>query len=388
MSAFNSYDNVERHLGLLAKQSFIAFDVLLVLGVPFDALRLEKWLAGRKFPFGVIVSQENERRGCSGGFFTGQKFALEHGYDYVIMADDDCMPVDRHLLESLWKNRSREYVVPKTVFVADGYRKPGFSAGPTQYSLYSAEVFRKYGLYYLPLFHGADDGEYMERVKVKPFQIENKTEHPYIAGMRLFSGFDRSLLFLHQALVIMKNRRALLYNLAQHAFLATASLFFLPAYGRRAFSRMERLLFSYTYGKAASEGMRSGFEAFVEQRGRGSFVGFSIVDERDASYIEKSSGGKAAGLLAQACSFRKDVVVENTYSFVRGFALAAMARRLYVKVGGGKYLWMADNRSALPHAIKLALFLPALALVFALSLFIFVPIKFACQPKTYGYGLD
>jgi hypothetical protein len=34
--AFKEYGNVTRHLKLLAKQDFQAFDVLLILGVPFD----------------------------------------------------------------------------------------------------------------------------------------------------------------------------------------------------------------------------------------------------------------------------------------------------------------------------------------------------------------
>ena len=67
------------------------------------------------------------------------------------MADDDCMPVDRKLVEALYSNRKSGYALPTTRFVADGYINKGLLAGASQYAFYSTDIFRKYGLYYLPL---------------------------------------------------------------------------------------------------------------------------------------------------------------------------------------------------------------------------------------------
>jgi hypothetical protein len=263
ITSFDSYGLVVSHLKLLSKQTYQRFNVLLVLGVAFDDKKLGAYLEENQFAFGIILAKENDRRGCSGGFFTGQKYALENGYEYIIMADDDCMPVDKGLVEALYSKRAAKYVRPTTVFVAGSYRKKGFAAGPSQYSLYSAEVFREYGLYYLPLYHGADDGEYMERVKQPYIHIPNNTEHPYISGMRLFGVFDRQWLFMLQSLIIMRSIRTTLYNLTQYAFMAAVSLCFLPPYGRRLFVLMNGLLLTYTYGKEANRRVRSGYEKSI-----------------------------------------------------------------------------------------------------------------------------
>ncbi|MFA6214464.1 MAG: hypothetical protein WC717_04275 [Candidatus Micrarchaeia archaeon] len=388
VSSYNAPGLVRRHLSMLSRQTFQRFNVLLVLGVPFDAAALGAYVRRKKFRFGVILARENERRGCSGGFFAGQKYALERGYKYAIMADDDCMPADRGLVAALYRNRARQYVAPTTVFLEGGYRKKGFQAGPTQYSLYSTGIFRKYGLYYLPLFHGADDGEYMERVAQAPFRVSNFTEHPYISGMRLFSMFDRQWLFLLQALVILRGWRATAYNLLQFALMCAAASVFLPGYGRRIAAVMDRMLVSYQYGKAASEGISSGFEKYIASPPKGLFPGFASIQEREASYIDASGASKIISIISgSAALFRKDVVVEKTYSFLRAFSLAIFARRLYVRVGDGRYLLFADNSSLPIHCARLIMFPLALAIQLVICA-IFIPVKIARQPRTLGYGLD
>ena len=361
-----------------------------MLGVPFEDERLQRELEKKKFHFGIIIAKENERRGCSGGFFAGQKYSLENGYRYVIMADDDCMPVDPKLVEKLYENREKRHVTCRVHFVADGHRKAAHVSGPSQYSLYDVEIFKKYGLYYLPLFHGADDGEYMERVGEKSFQIENFAEHPYnLGGKKLFALFDRSWLFLLQSLVIMKSVKSLFYNLAQFVLLMSISLFFLPKYGRRLFSIMTRLLLTFTYGKRAHEGIKTGYEESVVGKEEAEGEKFETMDERDAKYIDGGIAGKAFGILGVMLgAVRKNVIVLNTYSFFKVFFLCVVARKVYVKLDEGKYLLLGSNRNALAHLLKLvcfAVFLPAYAI---LVLVLFIPIKIVKQPKTLRYGLD
>jgi hypothetical protein len=388
ISSFNNLGLVKRHLALLSRQTFQNFNVFLVLGTPFDDGALAAHVRRRRFQFGVILAKENDLRGCSGAFFTGQKYALEKGYDNVIMADDDCMPVDRKLIKELYKNRGKRYVAPTTVFLEGQYRKKGFVAGPTQYSLYSSDVFSEYGLYYLPLFHGADDGEYMERVKLKPCHIKNFTEHPYISGMRLFSMFDRQWLFLIQALIILKAWRAAAYNLLQFALMVAISIVFMPGYGRRIAAKADLLLLAYKYGKEAGGELRSGFEKEMFAPGKGFFSGFVAVKESNASYIDEPAPSKLLSIaLGSATLFRKKVVVERTHSFIRVFIIAAFAKKLYVKVKDAKYLQFSDNSSPFLHLARLLVFPPVL-LAQALLCAAFMLIKAVRQPRTLSYGLE
>ncbi|VVB58857.1 Uncharacterised protein [Candidatus Anstonella stagnisolia] len=389
MPAFASYENVQRHLELLEKQTYREFNVLLVLGVPFEDERLQKELEKKKFHFGVIIAKENERRGCSGGFFTGQKYALEKGYGYVIMADDDCMPVDAELVENLYKNREKGYVTSRTKFVADGYRKTAHVSGASQYTLYSVGIFKKYGLYYLPLFHGADDGEYMERIKDASFQIENYSEHPYIAGMRLFSLFDRSWLFMLQSLVIMKSVKTTVYNIVQLGLLLTIALFFLPKYGQRLFFVMNRMLLTYTYGKKAYEGIKSGYAESLADEKNVLEGETRIIDEADPKYVDSGGAQKAGGLFGAAIwAVGKKVFVRNSYSFIKVFFMAITASRLHVKVSEGRCLLVADRKNPLSHAARLVAFPFFLVVYVPLLAVFFIVLKAFKQPKTLGYGLD
>lgn len=390
LTSYVSYADVERHLGDLAKQTFTNFNLLLVLGLPFDDVKLQAHLEKKKYPFGIVLAKENERRGCTGGFFEGQKYALEKEYKYIVMADDDYVPIDRTLMESLYKNREKGYVVPTVNFVEGEYRKQGFGGGPAQYSLFSVEVFKKYGLYYMPLFHGADDAEFVERMGGrKGFQIQERVEHPYIAGRRLFSLFDRALLFLLQAIIIIKDGRTLLYNMAQFAFMLSVALFFLPKYGRRIFAAMSALLLTYTYGKKAHAKAKSGYEEFITDTKAAHEGKFETVDEMDAKYIDEGGRKKLGGIVGEMLrTLRKNVVVENTFSFSKPFFLSILARKVHVRLGENKYLLLGDNGNVFLHFVKLLAFAVFLPAYFALLMVLFVPIKMLKQPKTMGYGLE
>jgi len=388
VSSYNGYGFVVKHLEFLARQTFQKFNLLFVLGLPFDVARLEAHIRRKKFKFGTIIAKENERRGCTGGFFTGQKYALENGYGYLVMGDDDCMPVDRRLVQELYRNRGKGYVAATMVFVEDGYRKKGILGAPTSYSLISTAILRKYGLYYLPLFHGADDAEFMERVKVKPLWISNNVEHPYIVGMRLFSMFDRAWFFLLQGIIIIRDMRTTLYNLALLSFMCSCALCFLPPYGRKLCFAIDRLLLTYTYGKKASDSLKSGYEGWIKPMSPSSLAGFFVVDETDPASIDRKGRAKFTSMAKQALSlFNRDVVIEKTYSFMLSFFISITARRVYVNAGKGKYLVFADNSNLLLHCARILLF-PVFLAIQAMICILFIPIKIICQPRTQGYGLD
>jgi hypothetical protein len=378
------------HLDCLSKQSFQYFNLLLVLGEPFDDAALQSALHGRKFRFGIILAKENGRRGCSGAYFAGQKYAIEQGYKSIIMGDDDCMPLDPGLIENLYKNRGKGWVAPAIRFVADGYKKSGFLAAPYSYSLFSTEILKKYGLTYLPMFHGADDGELTERIREVPFRISNYAEHPYnLSGHRLFHFFDRSWLFLLHSLIILKSPRGFAYNLAQFGLLMSLCLFFLPKYGPRLFFIMTRLLLSYTYGKRAHDQIRSGYQDFVFPESEISAPEFVRINDTDPSYIDSPMAKRLSDALkSAAANLRRKVLVVNTYSLIKAFLIAATAKKAYVNIGGGKCLLLSDNSSPAAHFAKLILFIPFLAVYTLAISVVFIPVKILKQPNTMRYGLD
>jgi hypothetical protein len=390
--AFRDYDGLVRHLAYLSKQSFQDFDVLLVLGVPFDDKRMQAHVERSKFKFGVIIAKENERRGCSGGFFACQKYALEKGYKYEILADDDCMPIDPGLIEALYASREKRYVSCTMEFVVDkNYRKTMVGTGPSQYTLFDTGLFRKYGIYYLPLFHGADDGEYMERLSGVPkFVLPNKVEHPYsLGGKFVLSNLDRAMVFFNASLIIMRSLRSTLYNLALFCIYLPTYFLFFPEYGKRLFSTMLRLLLTYTYGKAALDAMKSGFEKSIFTAKEAGIQLFDELDDTKPEYVSGSSGKKLLSLVSNAISWlRKDVVVINTFSYLKVALMAITARKLYAKIGEDRYLLVADNRNPVLHAARLfafAFFVPLFALFVFPAFFLVKALK---QPNTMGYGLD
>lgn len=385
MPAYANLENVKRHLLLLARQTYQGFNVLVVAGVPLDEKALGAFIAQKKFRFGVIVGKENEQRGCSGAFFAGQKYALENGYEYIIMTDDDCMPAHRNVVRALYEKRHVGYVASTRHLVQGADKKVIRDFGVAQYCLLSCALLKKHGLYFLPLYNGADDGEYAERLSgEKKARVDEFVEHPYIAGQRLFSMYDRSWHFFLQSLIIMKSPRSLFYNLLSLGFLMGASILFLPPYGARTAYFMAQLLLSFTYGKAAAKRMKSGYQSFLA---RSPPANFTKWNGGKGGYIASGQASKAAGAASSfAAAFRRDIVVEKSDSFVKCHAIGMAARKSYVKTDGG-YLLLSDNSNALLHAIRLALFLP-ISLLYCIAIgALFVPIKILRQPKTEGYGL-
>ena len=391
ISAFVNYDLLLRHLGYLSEQTFQKFDVLLILGVPFDDKKLGEYLKKRKFRFGVILAKENKRRGCSGAFFTGQKYVLENNYRYMIMADDDCMPIDKQLVENLYKNREKRYLSGKVdLRVTKDFVIKSPDAGASHYTLYDTDILRKYGLYYMPLFHGADDGEYFERIREKKYIIDNYVEHPYsFGGKFVLANLDRAMLFFIASLCIMKNPRSTIHNLALFSFFLPVYLIFFPSYGKKLFFILSELLLTYTFGKKASEKIKSGFETFISSEKDISIENFRIIDDANPEYTIKAQSNKILSIMLNAASnLRKNIVTKNTFSYLKIVALAITARKIYAKTGDDRYLLIADNSNPITHLLRILCFILLFPVFFAAMFIFFIPIKIIKQPNTLGYGLD
>lgn len=388
-----AYDVLVSHLEYLSRQTYQKFNAILVVGTEFDDARLVKFLEKKKYGFGIIVAKENERRGCSGGFYAGQRYALEKGYGYAIMADDDCMPVDPKLVESLYARKDDAPFVSPTMHlvVTKDFRLKNDYRIVSNYGFFSTDIFRKYGLYYLPLFHGADDGEYKERTAdVKCVSISNYVEHPYtLGGNFVFKNIDRSWLFLLAGMVILREgplKRAVFF-----ACTMLIGLFFMPKYGTRLFFTMNRLLFTFTYGKKAAQQIKSGFEEFImAPENPAAFEnGFEVFDDCKPQYLELGAAGKLLDVLKTALRcFRKKVVVTNTFSYFKVLVMGMFARELYYRLEQGKYLLIARRGGVVAHAARIALFAIALPVYIAVVAPAYLALKFFRQPRTMGFGAE
>ena len=384
---YSAYEDLKQHLAYLSRQTYQDFNVLVVLGCNFDEKMLCGWLSGQEFKYGVIVCKRKDDNGSAGGFFTGQKFALEQGYPFIILSEDDCMPVDEKVVENLHKNRSSGYVSPFINYISDGFVKKGFPAGAHHYILYADWIFTKYGLYYLPLHHGSEDVEFTQRVAEPKKMIGNFVQHPYkLGGTVLFASFDRSWFFLLHAILFTKPLRATLSNLQQFVLLTAISLFFLPTYGRKVFISMNRLVLSFTYGKPAQAQIDSGIGGFFKENV--DFSGFEAVEDTDNAYSDLPGGSKITSILLEAAGkWRRQIRIEKTYSFTKIFLFAALARKVYVSAGRGKYVLASDNSSLAAHIAKLFMFALFLPIYAAAALLIHLPLTVLRRPRTLGYGV-
>jgi len=387
ISVYKSNKNIEQHLQLLAKQSFQKFNVLIIAGAPLDMERLTAFIRKGRFGFGVVVAREKERLGCAGAVFAGQTYVLERGYEYYIYGDDDCMPVDPKLVEGLYSRRKVGYVACTRHLIAGKNQKVVEDFGLWQYGLLSRRLLEKHGLNYLPLFHGADDGEYAERLSCEPkVRISNYCEHPYIAGMRLFTLFDRSWLFFLHALVIMRDKVGIAYNVLQLSFMMPVALLFFPKYGQALFFKMTYLTLRFIYGKRAAEYLKTGFEGWMlpDSTLPG---GLEKYGEKEGDYINLPASRKLKSVFVDAlrCAGR-DLLIVDMESMLKVFAIAAFARRCHVLLGE-RALLLSDNRNTALHLLKLLL-LPITCLAYlCIMLLVFCPTKAFRQPKTEGYGL-
>ena len=308
------------------------------------------------------------------------------------MADDDCMPVDPDLVKMLYKYSGIGYVSCTVNFIVDSnYKKEMIGSGPSQYSLFDRRIFNQYGLYYLPLFHGADDGEYAERLKDVPRHIiSNKVEHPFsLGGMFALRNMDRAMLFFDNSLIIMKSLKTTLYNLALFCLYYWIYLCFLPKYGEKLGSIMANHLLLYRYGKKAHDQMKSGFQKFIFLKSPIEFEDYIKIEDSNAAYVSDTGKNKLAGILKNAISvFRKDVLVINSFSYLKILIMAITARNLYVKIGENRYLKLAGNENLILHIMGIIWFLMWLPIIPVLGVVLpFLVIKAIKQPKTMGYGI-
>jgi len=393
MPCFNEYQLLLRHLDILTRQSFQDFDLLIVLGKDFDGQKLVSYALGKKFKFGIIVCRRNSDSGSAGGFAAGQKYALENGYKYVILADVDCLPRDKRLIERLYGSRQAGFVSPTEAFDGeDGFRFAPDSKNRdaytpvTHYCLYSIGLVKKYGLMFAPIYTGADDAEYAERIREKREFIGCAVAHPFAIGDTVCRKPASFWLYVLNTLAIIKSKRRIAFNFLRAAFSVPVMFLFFPKYGHDLSKKIAANLASFTYGKKALESLKTDIGPYIAGREEFDYSRSRKIFYSDFPVPNLSLAKKIAGELF-AC-FGKSVSIERSTSDLLITALAVSAKELHCKVGANQYLLVAKNKNPLAHAAKLLAF-AALFLPFALLLLgIYLPSKLIRQPKTLGYGLN
>lgn len=99
---YNRLELLKRCISALLDQTNKNFDILIVNNGSTDGTK--EWVDSLPK---TIVKLHQENLGGAGGFYAGQKYAMDNGYDWVWMMDDDGVP-DKNQLEELI-NASKEY---------------------------------------------------------------------------------------------------------------------------------------------------------------------------------------------------------------------------------------------------------------------------------------
>ncbi len=108
---YNRCGLLRENIEALQKQSFCGnYDVIIVDNASNDGtdLMINNLLRERDAAesTGLIYQNTGANLGGAGGFQYGVKWAAEHGYGYIWMMDDDCMP-EPDALEKLWEAHLR-----------------------------------------------------------------------------------------------------------------------------------------------------------------------------------------------------------------------------------------------------------------------------------------
>ena len=387
---YSEYDMLTKHLGYLRNQTARDFDVIILPEPNSDENKVLEIINNANCPFGIIVAKRRFNSGGTGGFFPGQKYALAHGYKYMILADADCYPVDKELVENLFKNGEHGMVTPHSVPTHNDIpirsRPPG-PASSGHYSLFSEKFVRKYGLYYAPLFYGTDDVEYTQRIEKatpRPLVIGNFCETTLFGHGTLDRKFVKYWLYLLNEVIIVKAPIGFLVRCAKFIFSLMGVLLFFPGESKKVFQILLGQALAFSYGKPAYDALaKSNILRILKSDEVPGIANYLQIDntERLPTGLGKSLGELFA-------LFRKDVLVSDNVFGFRAILNAAAARKLAYALDGERVLVAANNSNFIIHLVKLFLFVflsPVLLIVF---LVLFVPIKIVKYPKTMGYGLD
>ncbi|NYZ74038.1 glycosyltransferase family 2 protein [Candidatus Micrarchaeota archaeon] len=160
----NGNDLTDRHLRLLSAQTSRDFDVIMVYGENDGFLP-------HTYGIPALHLKRNDDYGSAGGFYVGEKFAMENGYEMLILADNDCFPESVSLVKDLLEgiDEGVDAVVPRIRNTNGG--KPKHNGLLPQYGCMRARMLTDVGLTYLPFYFGGEDIELLHRIQNRGYRI-------------------------------------------------------------------------------------------------------------------------------------------------------------------------------------------------------------------------
>jgi len=174
----NQKEITKKTLSLLQKQTLIP-DIIVVDNFSNDGTKEE---IEKEFP-PVIVLRTKENYGSSGGQYIGTRYAYEKGYEWIIMSDNDALPVSENLIETLIDEASPMVITQPLNQIEETEINPTILL--FHYGCFHRSIVERIGFPMFHLFLLHDDTEYLNRARqffsVKKI-ITVKYSHPIKCG--------------------------------------------------------------------------------------------------------------------------------------------------------------------------------------------------------------
>lgn len=382
---YTNYPAMFSNLGLLAKQGCQDFDVIIVANAVSDEKKILAFIEKLDMRYGIVLAKRNEDTGSAGGYFTGEKYALEKGYGAVVHVDDDCLPVSPDLLGKLisrWK--AGALVAGTECRFLLGSEVIYSSKSTVFYGLVDSSLLGARGLHYVPMYMGADDLEFGYRVVhgEKTEWVDSFVTHP--ARHSIFANFERSLLYRINTMLMVIPRRLDEYMYG-FALVCPTYIIFGSERAHAGGLHMLRCVLAHRFGKDALPKEMAYGEKPPERFGR--VVSSSkLRKEKEAVHYDYSQiRGGFSRLPAFAMSVLGNVVLLDLVQNFSVLASMMFAKETWVESNRGTYC-ISRNQNPLTWALKLLLFAIVFPLFAMLGLLTF-PVNWARKPDTRGYGV-
>lgn len=229
---FNRLELLKRCFAALRAQTYEDFDILIVNNGSNDGT--EEWLDSLSDDT-IVLHQDN--LGGAGGFYAGQKYGFDNGYDWIWMMDDDGVPAASQL-EELLRIAKLTYVkiAAPIVLNIDNDNEEAFYPGqplnlpegnisdntrfvcPFNGIMFQREVIETIGFIKKELFIWGDEREYTLRWRKAGFKeyaaLKAVHHHPSIKTQ-----YDRVLPYCNKYKVAIKPERFTKYYYRNNGYI-------------------------------------------------------------------------------------------------------------------------------------------------------------------------
>ena len=381
---FNEYEHLEKHLRLLAEQTYKDFDILIVSDPVTNDEKTIEVISKSKNENRTTLVKMREPDGPAAAYFIGDKFAVENEYKAVIYADIDAFPTEEEVIEKLVSQYKKgNKIVGGTTNLMFNDKAIDFGSGGHHYSLVATSLLKEHGFHFAPVFIGGDDGEFYCRLFNYEKLVSVKAKVTHSMEQSIFAHFERSVLYRINAALV-----GVPCNLGAHIHLfgmiILPYLLFGTRHTREAAFHIVRKLIENKYGKKAFFNRK--MEGSREPEKYGLVISPIELEKTGSLFVYKFKNRSVMKLLNLIItSIRKKVLVYVTENYVVAFIMA-VASETWISSKKGKYK-IAENKNMLLQLIKIIIFvigIPIFSLIGIPSFFV----AWARKPKTERYGLD